>query len=100
MPTSKRRPKHISKEDWDAVDSPPLTAAQWKAARSLREVMPDLAEAYRRSRGRPKIDNPKTQVSLRLDTDVIETFKAAGPGWQTRINDVLSNWARRRKRAA
>ena len=100
MPTLKRRPKHISKGDWDAVDSPSLTAAQWKAARPLREVMPALAEAYRRSRGRPKIASPKTQVSLRIDADVIETFKAAGPGWQTRINDVLSSWAKRHKRAA
>lgn len=28
-------------------------------------------------------------VSLRLDTDVIDWFKAQGPGYQTRINAVL-----------
>ncbi|MBV9572337.1 MAG: BrnA antitoxin family protein [Alphaproteobacteria bacterium] len=100
MKRLKTKPKHISQEDWDAVDSPPLTTVQLRQMRPLREVMPDLAEAYRRSRGRPKIANPKTQVSLRLDTEIIETFKATGPGWQTRINDVLSNWAKRRKRAA
>jgi uncharacterized protein (DUF4415 family) len=32
---------------------------------------------------------PKTSVSLRLDTDVLEWFKAQGPGYQTRINAVL-----------
>lgn len=31
----------------------------------------------------------KTPVSLRLDSDVVEFFKAQGPGYQTRMNDVL-----------
>jgi len=31
----------------------------------------------------------KTLISLRLDQDVIEWFKAQGPGYQTRINAVL-----------
>jgi uncharacterized protein (DUF4415 family) len=26
---------------------------------------------------------------LRLDQDVIETFRATGPGWQSRINEIL-----------
>ncbi len=41
------------------------------------------------SGGRPKSDNPKVPVSLRLDREVIEKFKATGPGWQTRMNEVL-----------
>lgn len=31
----------------------------------------------------------KSLVSLRLDRDVLEWFKAQGPGYQTRINQVL-----------
>ena len=31
----------------------------------------------------------KTQITLRLDSVVVEKFKATGPGWQTRINAVL-----------
>ncbi|HSC18383.1 MAG TPA: BrnA antitoxin family protein [Rhizomicrobium sp.] len=100
MSGSKGRPKHISQEDWNAVDSPPLTAEQWKHARPFKEVMPEFVEAWRRSRGRPRTPNPKTLVSLRLDSDVLDAFKAEGPGWQTRINKVLSDWARRHKRAA
>ena len=42
-----------------------------------------------RRRGRPPAANPKQAVSLRLDADVIDHFKAGGPGWQTRINDML-----------
>jgi uncharacterized protein (DUF4415 family) len=31
----------------------------------------------------------KASISLRVDTDVLEWFKAQGPGYQTRINSVL-----------
>ena len=40
-------------------------------------------------RGRPKLDQPKQHVSVRLDPDVIAYFKAGGPGWQGRINEAL-----------
>jgi uncharacterized protein (DUF4415 family) len=32
---------------------------------------------------------PKASISLRVDQDVLEWFKAQGPGYQTRINTVL-----------
>jgi len=32
---------------------------------------------------------PKTSIALRVDADVLEWFKAQGPGYQTRINAVL-----------
>jgi uncharacterized protein (DUF4415 family) len=28
-------------------------------------------------------------VTLRLDRDIVEAFKARGPGWQTRMNAAL-----------
>ena len=31
----------------------------------------------------------KTQVSLRLDNGVLAAFRARGPGWQSRMNEVL-----------
>jgi uncharacterized protein (DUF4415 family) len=40
-------------------------------------------------RGRPPLDTPKQQVTLRLDQDVIAHFRSAGPGWQSRINAAL-----------
>src|SRR5947209_19259977 len=39
--------------------------------------------------GRPPLDAPKKLVSLRLDQDVIESFRSGGPGWQSRINAAL-----------
>jgi uncharacterized protein (DUF4415 family) len=32
---------------------------------------------------------PKASIALRVDADVLEWFKAQGPGYQTRINAVL-----------
>ncbi|GLQ09492.1 hypothetical protein GCM10007913_14240 [Devosia yakushimensis] len=78
-----------TREDWDAVDSPELTDEELAQARPFAEVYPDLAESIRRARGRPKVASPRQQISLRLDPDVIEKFKATGKGWQSRINDVL-----------
>lgn len=39
--------------------------------------------------GRPKSDDPKQQVTLRLDRVVLDAFRAGGPGWQSRINAEL-----------
>lgn len=70
-------------DDWETTDE------DLANARPFAEVFPDLMESIKRSRGRPKLDEPKRQVTLRLDADVIEKLKASGPGWQTRVNDVL-----------
>ena len=39
--------------------------------------------------GRPISENPKKQVTLRLDPEVLEKFRATGKGWQSRINAEL-----------
>jgi uncharacterized protein (DUF4415 family) len=58
-------------------------------ARPLAEVLPDLADSIRRNRGRPKLENPKEAIKLRIDADVLQSYKRSGPGWQTRINADL-----------
>lgn len=68
--------------------------AQW-----LRDH-PEAARKIAARIGRPPLDNPKTAVSLRLDTDVIEYYRATGPGWQTRINDTLRKAARLKQPAS
>ena len=40
-------------------------------------------------RHRPTPIEPKAQVTLRIDQDVLDYFKESGKGYQTRINDVL-----------
>ncbi len=74
--------KFIGENAIDPNDAPKLTD-DWAAG----------ADAYRGGvlvrRGRPKMAQTKVHVSLRLDPDVVESFKASGPGWQARINDAL-----------
>ncbi len=45
-----------------------------------------------RTSGRPKADTPKQPISIRLAPEVVEYFKAGGPGWQTRIDAVLREY--------
>lgn len=61
-------------------DAVPFTNAEWAQVKPLAR------------RGRPLGSGSKTQVTLRLDVEVIQKFKASGDGWQTRINDALKSW--------
>ena len=51
-------------------------------------------------RGRPPSDDKKIATSIRLDADVVEHFKAGGPGWQSRINETLRRAIKRRAAAS
>jgi uncharacterized protein (DUF4415 family) len=56
-----------------------------------REEMPAGIEAYRAKRGRPSGTN-KESTTIRFDRDVLDAFRASGPGWQTRMNAALREW--------
>jgi uncharacterized protein (DUF4415 family) len=77
------------------ADNPELTNEQLAGLRRAKDVLPDgLYEALvKRGRGRPRLDqtSKKVVVKLRVDPDVLEAFKAGGPGWQTRMNEVLKH---------
>jgi uncharacterized protein (DUF4415 family) len=51
-------------------------------------------------RGRPPKERPKQAVKLRLSGEVLDHFRAGGPGWQTRINETLERAVARQKKAA
>ena len=63
-------------------DARPFTDAEWEQVKPLVR------------RGRPLGSGSKTQVTLRLDVEVLEKFRASGDGWQTRINEALKSWVR------
>jgi uncharacterized protein (DUF4415 family) len=46
-------------------------------------------------RGRPFSQSPKMPVSIRLDAEIVEHFKASGKGWQSRINALLAEHVKR-----
>ena len=59
----------------------------------------DRADLYKGTvlirRGRPLGSGTRELVSLRIDKQALAAFKATGPGWQVRINDVLKRSAKR-----
>ncbi|MBO3761083.1 BrnA antitoxin family protein [Ciceribacter sp. L1K22] len=79
--------------DWDAVDAPELSDEELARMRPAKEVLPpaffEAMDDHRRARGRPAVANPKKQITLRLDEDVIEKFRETGKGWQGRVNAAL-----------
>lgn len=68
---------------WNGVDEDDRPA-------TIEELQTGVA-AYRK-RGRPASQVTKEQVAIRFDRDVLSAFRAAGPGWQTRMNDALRDW--------
>lgn len=77
-----------------------LTAEDFAAARPMAEMFPEIVEAFARMRGErgPQKSPVKERVGLRLDRRVLDHFRATGPGWQTRINEVLSEHVERTKK--
>lgn len=65
----------MSDEDIDLSDCPEITPEQF-------------AKAVVRRGGLPTAKN-KAQVTLRIDSEVLEWFKAQGRGYQTQINTLL-----------
>ena len=54
--------------------------------------MPEWQEKFAKAkvrRGRPQTANPKISTTIRLSPEVLEHFKAGGPGWQSRIDEAL-----------
>lgn len=70
-------------------DNPEMTEEELKELRPFREVFPELAASIDRKLGRPKAETPKKAISLSLDQEVIDRFKATGDGWQSRMNEAL-----------
>ena len=50
-------------------------------------------------RGRPKSDDPKQLITLRLDAAVLRWFQQSGPGYQSRIGAALKSYMTRKKAA-
>lgn len=69
-------------------DVRPLTKSDFRKMKPARDVLPGVVERYRRTRG-PQKAPTKVSTTIRLDAAVIAFFRAKGPGWQSRINDVL-----------
>lgn len=107
--TAKRRPMptmpdHLPPLTNEEGEVRELTAEDFKHFRPSSEF-PELIKVFEaaqdaiRARGArgPQKSPTKERVTLRLDPDVVASYRAGGPGWQTRINDDLVSLRKRRQ---
>ena len=88
MNANKPVSRRTLKSNLARVDAHTINPEEYKELPELTEDM--LARAKVNKGGRPVSPNPRKLISLRLPADVIERWKATGPGWQTRMADRLS----------
>ena len=73
-------------QGFDRDDAPDLSRSGW----------PEKFAKVSVRRGRPRLARPKVSTTIRLSQDVVDHFKAAGRGWQTRIDEALREWIKSR----
>ncbi len=88
MPASKHSSRRTLKSDLDRVDSHRIKKSEYEELPELTKEM--VGRATINKGGRPPSDNPRKQLTLRLPADVIDRWRATGPGWQTRMAERLS----------
>jgi uncharacterized protein (DUF4415 family) len=84
-----RRLAALPDPDMTDPDNPEWTEEDFAKARDAEPLPPEVIAAFGKKRGRPRLEAPKVQVSLRLDPDVLDYFRSTGEGWQARVNDAL-----------
>src|SRR5438477_13066519 len=96
MPVKKR----VSRRGWvDPDDAPEWTKEQFERAEVAvgAKVVQRTQGTLTRARGRPKKAGAKIHTPIRLSPQVLGYFRATGPGWPTRIDEVLRNWAEKHR---
>jgi uncharacterized protein (DUF4415 family) len=69
------------------------TAAEIKASKKVNSLPKSLQQkiAARKTRG-PQVSPTKISTTIRLSSEVVESFKATGAGWQSKIDLALKQW--------
>jgi len=84
--------KHVSRRslssDLKRVDAHVIRRREYRELPELTDDM--LARGSVNKGGRPRSENPRKLISIRLPESVIERWRATGPGWQTRMADRLA----------
>jgi len=80
------------------VDNPEWTQGDFAKAKAPRDVLPaDVLSKFGKHRGTQKAPK-KVPVSIRLSPMVVTHFRGQGPGWQARIDAVLTKIVKKEKR--
>jgi uncharacterized protein (DUF4415 family) len=93
--------KPATKRAWvDPDDAPEWTKEQFERAEIAvgGKVVRPAQGTLTRPRGRPKKVDAKVHLHIRLSPQVLGYFRSTGPGWQTRIDEVLRKWVARHRK--
>lgn len=88
MNVNKPASTHTLKSDLERVASHEIKPSEYSELPELTDDM--LARGTIKRGGRPVATNPRKQVTIRLPESVLAAWKATGPGWQTRMAELLS----------
>ena len=80
------------------VDAHEIKPHEYKELPELSDEM--LTRAVVNKGGRPRSESPRQLISLRLPPEVIERWRATGPGWQTRMAERLAKGPTTRAKSA
>jgi len=81
-------------------DNPEWTEDDFAKAKDPKDVLsPEVLAQFGKHRG-PQRSPKKVPVSIRLSPVVVKHFKAKGPGWQAKIDEILVKIATRKQVAA
>lgn len=80
--------------DWAALDA--ITEEELEAAIASDPDDPGHDPTFR-EHAKLTYPAPKARVTMRLDPDILDFFKASGPGYQTRIQAVLRSYVEAHK---
>ncbi len=103
MPTGKK-PTEPQGSDWERVRREAAQNAPVPFDPATEPYDPNNAAAaatwwnaatIKRGRGRPAVAVKRPTLNMRVDAEVLDAFKASGPGWQSRINVLLRDAVKR-----
>ena len=95
--------KRVLGSDLKKVDRHVIQPHEYEEVPELTDEMFERGNLYQGDKlirhGRPKSDDPKQQITLRLDAAVLRWFQQSGPGYQSRIGAALKSHMTRQQAA-
>jgi uncharacterized protein (DUF4415 family) len=87
MNANRKKSHQPFKTDWAKFDAHVIQPEEYEEIPELTNE--DIARAVIKRAGRPICTNPRVQVTIRVPELILRLWKSSGPGWQTRMTDLL-----------
>ena len=88
MTASKHESRRVLGSDLKRVEAHVIQPHEYEDLPELTDEM--LARGKVNKGGRPRLESPRKLISIRLPEELIQRWRATGPGWQTRMAERLA----------